>query len=87
MKIIFLKNITVDVIQYDDVYDKCFRNNQILNDVSAIIPFSKNFSNVILSTGETLIEVKNDSFKEVTTWDQDNITKSPTGCWMSQIRL
>lgn len=64
MKIKFTKDITVDVLDHDDTYDRLMRQGVSLDCVD-IAPISRGFSNVILDNGEWLIDLRNDSFERV----------------------
>jgi hypothetical protein len=64
MKIRFLKDITVDVLDNDDTFDKLMRQGVSLDCVE-VTPVSKGFSNVLLDSGEVLVDLRNDSFEQV----------------------
>ena len=64
MKIRFLKDITVDVLDQDDTFDKLMREGVSLDCVE-VTPVSRGFSNVLLDSGEVLVDVRNDSFERV----------------------
>lgn len=64
MKIRFLKDITVDVLDQDDTFDKLMREGVSLDCVE-VTPVSRGFSNVLLDSGEVLVDVRNDSFEQV----------------------
>lgn len=64
MKIKFLKTVTLDVIHNDQHCEKTFKLNDTL-DVSELIPISKMFSNLILSSEDTLLDIRNDHFTKV----------------------
>lgn len=68
MKIRFVKDITVDVLDPNsgdnDTYDRLMRQGVSLDCVD-IAPISRGFSNVILDNGEWLIDLRNDSFERV----------------------
>ena len=64
MKIRFLKDITVDVLDHDDTFDKLMRQGVSLDCVE-VTPVSKGFSNVLLDSGEVLVDLRNDSFEQV----------------------
>jgi hypothetical protein len=64
MKIRFLKDITVDVLDHDDTFDKLMRQGVSLDCVE-VTPISRGFSNVLLDSGEVLVDVRNDSFEQV----------------------
>lgn len=64
MKIRFLKDITVDVLDQDDTFDRLMREGVSLDCVE-VIPVSRDFSNVLLTEETTLVDVRNDSFEQV----------------------
>ncbi len=68
MKIRFLKDITVDVMDPDsgdnDTFDRLMRQGVSLDCVD-ITPISRGFSNVLLDSGEVLVDLRNDSFEQV----------------------
>jgi hypothetical protein len=64
MKIRFLKDITVDVLDNDDTFDKLMRQGVSLDCVE-VTPISTGFSNVLLDSGEVLIDLRNDSFERI----------------------
>lgn len=64
MKIRFLHDITVDVLDQNDTFDKLMREGVSLDCVE-ITPVSRGFSNVLLDSGEVLVDVRNDSFEQV----------------------
>ena len=64
MKIRFLKNVTVDVLDRDDVFDRLMREGVSLDCVE-ITPVSREFSNVLLESGSLLVDLRNDSFERV----------------------
>lgn len=64
MKIRFLKDITVDVFEDDDTHDRLMRQGISLDCVE-VTPVSRGFSNVLLDSGEVLIDLRNDSFEQV----------------------
>lgn len=64
MKIKFTKDITVDVLDQDDTFDKLMREGVSLDCVE-VTPVSRGFSNVLLDSGEVLVDVRNDSFEQV----------------------
>ena len=64
MKIRFLKDITVDVLDHDDTFDKLMRQGVSL-DCIEVIAVSRGFSNVLLDSGSLLIDLRNDSFEQV----------------------
>jgi hypothetical protein len=68
MKIRFLKDITVDVMDPasgdNDTFDRLMRQGVSLDCVD-ITPISKGFSNVLLDSGEVLVDLRNDSFEQV----------------------
>jgi hypothetical protein len=64
MKIKFTKDITVDVLDHDDTFDKLMREGVSLDCVE-VTPVSRGFSNVLLDSGEVLVDVRNDSFEQV----------------------
>ncbi len=68
MKIRFLKDITVDVMDPDsgdnDTFDRLMRQGVSLDCVD-ISPISRGFSNVLLDSGEVLVDLRNDSFEQV----------------------
>ncbi len=64
MKIRFLKDITVDVLDNDDTFDKLMRQGVSLDCVE-VTPVSRGFSNVLLDSGEVLVDLRNDSFEQV----------------------
>ena len=61
MKIRFLHDITVDVLDQNDTFDKLMREGVSLDCVE-ITPVSRGFSNVLLDSGEVLIDLRNDAF-------------------------
>lgn len=65
MKIRFLKDITVDVMDPDsgdnDTFDRLMRQGVSLDCVD-ISPISRGFSNVLLDSGEILVDLRNDAF-------------------------
>lgn len=64
MKIHFLKDITVDVLDQDDTFDRLIREGVSLDCVE-VTQVSREFSNVLLDSGEVLVDLKNDSFERV----------------------
>lgn len=68
MKVLFLRDVTVDIINpdvgVDYPYDKTIRRNSCV-DCDEVIPVSGVFSNILLSTGELIIDLKNDCFQKV----------------------
>lgn len=68
MKIRFLKDITVDILDPDsgdnDTFDRLMRQGVSLDCVD-ISPISRGFSNVLLDSGEVLVDLRNDSFEQV----------------------
>lgn len=64
MKIRFLRDITVDVLDNDDTFDKLMRQGVSLDCVE-VTPISGGFSNVLLDSGEVLVDLRNDSFEKV----------------------
>ena len=64
MKIRFLRDITVDVLDQNDTFDKLMRQGVSLDCVE-VIPISKDFSNVLLNEETALVDVRNDSFEQV----------------------
>jgi ribosomal protein S11 len=67
MKILFLKDVTVEVMEpssgTNDTYDKLIRANTVI-DVEDITPLSKNFSNLYVSD-EIWVNLRNDLFQQV----------------------
>ena len=70
MKIRFLKDITVDILDQDDTFDKLMRQGVSLYCVD-VTPVSRGFSTVLLGSGEVLVDVRNDSFEQVVCPDQE----------------
>lgn len=64
MKIKFTKDVTVDVLDQDDTFDKFMRQGVSIDCVE-VIPVSRDFSNILLSEETALIDVRNDSFERV----------------------
>ena len=64
MKIKFLKDITVDILDRNDTYDRLMREGVSLDCVE-VTPVSRGFSNVLLDSGEVLVDLRNDSFERV----------------------
>lgn len=64
MKIKFTKDITVNVFDQNDTFDRFIRQGFSL-DCIEIIPISKDFSTVLLSEETALVDVRNDSFEQV----------------------
>lgn len=64
MKIKFTKDVTVDVLDQDDTFDKLMRQGVSLDCVE-VTPVSRGFSNVLLDSGEVLVDLRNDSFEQV----------------------
>lgn len=64
MKIKFLRDITVDVFDNDNTFDKLMRKDVSLDCVE-INAISKDFSNVVLESGILLVDVRNDSFERL----------------------
>lgn len=68
MKIRFLKDITVDVMDPDsgdnDTFDRLMRQGVSLDCVE-VTQVSRGFSNVLLDSGEVLVDLRNDSFEQV----------------------
>lgn len=66
MKIKFLKDITVDCISAKDQisYEKPFHRNDCVP-VWEILAESSQFSTIIDSNGDTLCDIRNDSFQEM----------------------
>ena len=63
MKAIFLKDITVDFVdRFNEIGDEVFHKNDCV-DVTEVIQLSNRFTSLVLSSGTTLIAVRNDSFK------------------------
>lgn len=61
MKIRFLKDITVDVLDQNDTSDRLMREGVSLDCVE-VTPVSRGFSNVLLDSGEVLVDLCNDAF-------------------------
>lgn len=61
MKIKFTKDITVDVLDQNDTSDRLMREGVSLDCVE-VTPVSRGFSNVLLDSGEVLIDLRNDAF-------------------------
>jgi uncharacterized protein (DUF111 family) len=68
MKIKFLKDITVDVIcsedRTNDTCDRLMREGVSLECIE-VTPISRGFSNIVLDSGEVLVDLRNDSFEQV----------------------
>jgi hypothetical protein len=64
MKIKFTKDITVDVLIQDDTFDRLMREGVSLDCVE-VTQVSRGFSNVLLDSGEVLVDLRNDSFERV----------------------
>jgi hypothetical protein len=65
MKIVFLKDITVDVLDdKENTYDKLIRQGVSIDCVE-VVPVSKEFSNVVLDSEEVILDLKNEVFEEV----------------------
>ncbi len=67
MKIRFLKDVTVDIMDPEsgsnDTHDRLMRQGVSLDCVE-IMPISRGFSNLWLDSGECLIDVRNDCFSQ-----------------------
>lgn len=61
MRIRFLRDITVDVLDRDDTFDKLIREG-VSFDCVEVTPVSRRFSNILLDSGEVLIDLRNDAF-------------------------
>jgi hypothetical protein len=64
MKIRFLKDITVDILDQNDTYDRLMREGVSLDCVE-VIAVSQGFSNILLDSGSLLVDLRNDSFEQV----------------------
>lgn len=65
MKIKFIKDVTVDVIDSadEDAHDRLMRQGVSLDCVE-VSPVSRGFSNLILDSGKVLVDVRNDCFTQ-----------------------
>lgn len=68
MKVKFLKNTTVDIMDAvsctNDTYDKSFKYGDIV-DIDFIEKVSNNFSNIRFNSGIWAVDVLNNSFQEL----------------------
>lgn len=67
MKIIFLKDVTVEIMVTDegtnDTYDRFVRSNTVI-DIDEVVPLSNCFSN--FTVGDSVwINIRNDLFREL----------------------
>jgi hypothetical protein len=66
MRVQFLKDVTVDVLidENGETDFDSFSKNEVI-DVSQVVSVSKNFSEIVLPSGNVIIDVRNDLFREV----------------------
>jgi hypothetical protein len=64
MKIRFLRDITVDILNQDETFDRLMREGVSLECVE-VVPISQQFSNVVLDSESLLVDLRNDSFEQV----------------------
>ena len=68
MKVKFLKDITVDVMDPSsgetDTFDRLMRRNTLI-ECDEVTPISSGFSNVYLNDGTVLIDLRNDCFQKM----------------------
>jgi hypothetical protein len=64
MKIRFLRDITVDILNQDETFDRLMREGVSLECVE-VIPVSRQFSNIVLDSESLLVDLRNDSFEQV----------------------
>lgn len=66
MRVQFLKDVTVDVLvnkNGETEFDSFFKDEAI--DVSEVVSVSKNFSEIVLPSGNVLLDVRNDLFRKM----------------------
>lgn len=65
MRVQFLKDTTVDVSKYPcETEEKLFLKNTEI-DVDEIIPVSSAFTYLVLTSGDVLLDVRNDLFRKM----------------------
>jgi hypothetical protein len=64
MKVQFLRDVTVEVMEPNDIYEKLIRQGTII-EVENVVPLSKNFSTFHFDNGVCWVDIKNDLFRKV----------------------